>query len=84
MALPSALAANPPQTEDWQIIATIADLKKLQVAGQPIIVWVQGYHQINDGGSGLFYWDAASTAADNGGTVIKSQVTSQGAWLRCI
>lgn len=33
-------------------------------------------------GGGLFVWDAASTAADNGGTVIAPTGSEQGRWLR--
>lgn len=32
---------------------------------------VLGYYAAGDGGGGLFYWDSASTATDNGGTIIR-------------
>ena len=34
------------------------------------------------GGGGTFYWDATSTATDNGGTVVKATAVATGRWLR--
>lgn len=47
-------------------------------------VHMLGYYSANDGGGGLFYWDGASTAPDNGGTVIQPNDTLTGRWLRII
>jgi hypothetical protein len=42
-----------------------------------------GYYARGDKGGGLFYYDAASTATDNGGTIIKqTSVTGAGRWIR--
>lgn len=41
-----------------------------------------GYSTEGDGGGGKFYWDIASTLADNGGTIIKATAISTGRWLR--
>ena len=40
-----------------------------------------GYYSAGDGGGGTFYWDATSTATDDGGTIIKAAPTT-GRWLR--
>ena len=41
-----------------------------------------GYYSAGDGGGNSFYWDSASTATDNGGTVIKpTSVGGAGRWL---
>jgi hypothetical protein len=48
-----------------------------------IAVYMRGFSAIGDGGQGVFYWNASSTAADDGGvsTVVPSGSTS-GAWNR--
>lgn len=43
---------------------------------------VLGYYTPGDGGGGQFYWDAASTETDNGGTIIKVTSITTGRWLR--
>lgn len=41
-----------------------------------------GYYSSGDGGGNSFYWDGASTATDNGGTVIKpTSVSGAGRWI---
>ncbi len=40
-----------------------------------------GYYTLGDGGGGQFYYDSASTATDNGGTVIEPD-SGVGRWLR--
>lgn len=55
------------------------------VAGQTLNVIVEGALAINDGLGGDFYWSAASTANDNGTTVIKPNSLTNalpGRWLR--
>jgi hypothetical protein len=43
---------------------------------------ILGYSTAGDGGGGTFYWDATSTAADNGGTIIQATGVTTGRWLR--
>jgi hypothetical protein len=43
---------------------------------------VRGYYEPDDGGGGLFRWDATNTAEDNYGTIIRSSVVSNGRWKR--
>lgn len=57
----------------YDLIATVraANVPSL-VAGQTLIIDVEGGSTVNDGSGGLFYWNASSTAADDGGvTTIK-------------
>jgi len=66
---------------------TIATLRSLSVA--PLVsnvsVNVSGYYAAADGGGGTFTWAPASTAADDGGSVIKpTAVSSAGRWLRVV
>lgn len=43
---------------------------------------VKGYHQPNDGGGGLFFWDVASTETPDGGLIFQSQTSETGRWKR--
>ncbi|MDA3808483.1 MAG: hypothetical protein PF440_11305, partial [Thiomicrorhabdus sp.] len=45
-------------------------------------VTTSGRTSIGDGGGGRFYWDAASTEADNGGTIFKATDVTTGRWKR--
>ena len=48
-----------------------------------MMVYMQGFSTALDGGQGLFYWNAASTAADDGGlTTVVPNGSSSGAWNR--
>ena len=61
---------------------TVADLRAFSggVNGQMVIL--NGQNAIADLGGGPFYWNAASTAADNGTTIIAPAGTATGRWLR--
>lgn len=43
---------------------------------------VKGYATKGDLGGGLFYWDAANVATDDGGTIIRPTAAIVGAWVR--
>jgi hypothetical protein len=43
---------------------------------------ILGYYTAGDGGGGTFYWDATSTATDNGGTIIQATGVTTGRWIR--
>jgi hypothetical protein len=45
-------------------------------------VFVQAYATPGDGGGGIFYWNATSTATDDGMTVIAPNGLSVGRWIR--
>ena len=58
--------------------STIATLRAMTAA--PLTIWASGYYAENDGafGSNIYSWNAASTEADNGGTVIKLATIATG------
>jgi len=66
-----------------QKAATIADLRLLTgTSANSNAVATLGYYVAGDGGGNTFYWDSASGATDNGGTVIKpTSVTGTGRWI---
>jgi len=48
-----------------------------------MMVYMQGFSSALDGGQGQFYWNSASTAADDGGiTTVVPNGSSSGAWNR--
>ena len=57
-----------------------------ELATTPIVanetIHVLGYNSIGDGGGGDFYWDAASGAQGDGGTIFTSQHSATGRWKR--
>jgi hypothetical protein len=71
--------ANPKHTAT---INSIADLKTFTAHDTDSAVELLGYYTKGDGGGGSFYWDAASTEADNGGTIIQVTGVTTGRWKR--
>ena len=65
-------------------VDSIASLKARDTSSiaEDTPVNVLGYHEAGDGGGGIFYWDAASTDADDGGTIIEPDVGGTGRWAR--
>lgn len=62
--------------------ATMDDLRGL-VPGASAWLMLFGYHAPGDGGGGAFFWDAASTAPDDVGTVIVPDANPpEGRWRR--
>ena len=67
-----------------QTVDNIVALRaKTWPSGRPTQAQVISNWTTGDGG-GLFRWDAASTATDNGGTIIKETAVTTGRWLRQI
>ncbi|RFS17022.1 glycosyl hydrolase family 28-related protein [Emticicia sp. C21] len=66
-----------------QVVSDISTLRTITGSSNDVAD-VLGYYAVNDGGGGQFYWDAASTATDNGGTVIQATGVSTGRWLRIV
>jgi len=65
-------------------VGTIASLKSL-AAGAYSAVDVAGYSTTGDGGEGVFEWDAASSTADNTGTIIvPNSAPATGRWIRTV
>lgn len=63
------------------VVPTVANLAALRtrLASKHKHVHLLGYTTAGDGGGGLFYWDATSTATDNGGTIIQPGFGTGGA-----
>lgn len=67
----------------YTYVATIAALKALTPGVSPY-AWIAGYYANNDGGQGLFYWNAPLAIADNGGTIIQPNAGGVGRWVRSL
>jgi Pectate lyase superfamily protein len=64
--------------------STMDTIAALKAAGNTYgSVLVSGYYAAGDGGGGIFRWDGASSAADNGGTIIiPTAAPANGRWIR--
>lgn len=72
----------PVAYEKSKVIASIAGLKALPVPANNTKAFVLGYYNEGDGGGGAYYYDTASTDADNGGTIIQSDtLPASGRWV---
>lgn len=66
-----------------QVVNNYAELRNIQSSNAPKQIGVLGAIVAGDGGAGEFYWNATSTAADNGGTIIQpTAVSGAGRWFR--
>lgn len=63
-----------------QVVDTIEALRDVEIVSEGM--QVLGYATPGDGGGGLFYWDAESTATDNGGTIIELNAFETGRAIR--
>lgn len=79
------LVANAMRSYD--LIATVraANVPSL-AAGQTLIIDIEGGSTVNDGSGGLFYWNASSTAADDGGvsTIKPTAAGASGRYIRLV
>src|SRR5579859_2391641 len=86
-------APNDDQTLSWvassnqwtpvnQQVTNVSQLRNTDPKTATSIIQLQGYNDINDGGGGIFSWDAASVATDNNGTIFKVGSISTGRWVR--
>lgn len=62
-------------------ITNIAALRALPVPPPSTTIYVAGYTSLGDGGQGTFEYNPASSAGDNGGTIIAPNIGS-GRWIR--
>lgn len=80
-------ATEPGQTADWRVIgdkitvSTIADLRLISGVGVSS-AYLVGHSSPEDGGHGVFYWDADSVLSDNGGTIVAVTGVATGRWIR--
>ena len=59
-----------------------ADLMSFGASSRTNAVVLLGYNGSGDGGGGVFYWHAAATQADDGGTCFAPPGLAVGRWLR--
>lgn len=64
------------------IVTTRAQLKAISSPSSAVTYLMRGFADIGDGGGGLFVWDSASSATDDGGTVISLDVGGSGRFKR--
>jgi hypothetical protein len=64
-----------------QVVANVAALRAFTGLGNMLVACL-GTSSPNDGGQGFYSFNAASTSADNGNTVIVPTGAVQGAWLK--
>jgi hypothetical protein len=67
-------ASHAPRYDSLAALLASAELSGVAV--------VAGYSAPGDGGGGHFVWDADSTAATDGGTILASTTSAVGRWLR--
>jgi len=80
-AQPVSVTASQSATSGG--VASIAALRAL--TARTGIANVLGYYVAGDGGGGTFRWDAASTAADDGGiTILPTGLSGAGRWVRIV
>lgn len=77
------LVANAVRSYDLISTVRAANVPSL-AAGQTLIIDVEGGSIVNDGAGGFFYWNASSTASDDGGvsTIKPTAAGSQGRYIR--
>src|SRR5215217_3590989 len=63
-------------------VDTIVNLYNVQGTDRSRTAIVGGYNWVGDGGGGVFFWDASSTAGENYGTIIVPTSSPGGRWLR--
>ncbi|WP_449220390.1 hypothetical protein [Tistrella mobilis] len=66
---------------DMIVVDTLADLLAIP-AGSRGPAQILGRNVVNDGGGGVFQWDAASTATPDRGTVFQPTAGGTGRWIR--
>jgi hypothetical protein len=63
-------------------VASPGELRGLAGASNLDVAIASGFWAANDGGGGIFYWDATSTASDDGGLTIQKTGLATGRWRR--
>lgn len=77
------LVANAMRSYDLVSSVRASNVPTLS-AGETLIIELQGQSLVNDGGGGFYYWNAASTATDDGFNVIKPTAGTTGRYLRLL
>ena len=76
-----SLGANHEMGISMHSVTSIKELIDIDITLLDTIV-VKGYHKINDGGGGVFYWDAHSSEIADDGIFFKSITLEHGRWVR--
>lgn len=63
-------------------VASVSDLLQLDQCSPGDVAIVAGYSQPEDGGGGMFRWDATLNYGENGGTIVKTAEAGRGRWIR--
>src|ERR1700676_4229777 len=82
--IPGARGLQGPISGNLASASSVTALRSV-VADSSGNAYLLGYYTANDGGGGLFVWNSASTAIDDGGTIIQPTYVSgsnPGRWLR--
>ncbi|MBO4366162.1 MAG: hypothetical protein J5843_00755 [Clostridia bacterium] len=61
---------------------SVSQMKKTVPSEKRASVLLKGYARANDGGGGMFYWDAESVLEPDGGVVIEAQDSAKGRYIR--
>ena len=68
----------------YTVVGSVSDMQNITIT--PSIdgktISVLGRHEINDGGGGLFRWDASNNETANNGTLFESNNSATGRWER--
>lgn len=64
-----------------QVVASVAGLRLFTGTANQVI-WLEGTASPNDGGQSLYFYNATSTAADNGSSVIAPFGSTIGRWIQ--
>lgn len=68
-------------TSSSSVVATMADLKAIDVSNPPDTVYLKGYTADADGGEGRFYYDSGSSETADDGLIIAPD-SGSGRWIR--
>ena len=80
-----AAASEPTVQIDVVSVRSIDQLRSVPISGEPDrTAIVLGYSKPGDGGQGIFFWDAESEAAVNRGSVVASNHSARGRWIRVL
>lgn len=75
-------AAGPEDPNMIYSFNSVSQMKKCVPSEKRANVLLKGYARANDGGGGLFVWDAESVLEPDGGVVLEAQGSEKGRYIR--
>ena len=75
-------AETPQDQGGTYSFGSVSQMRKNVPQESKASVLLKGYYRANDGGGGMFYWDAESVLEPDGGLVIQAQDTEKGRYIR--